>query len=215
MSQRFLCRWFGRDVESVAGLQGRLDRIPTVGLYHTRGGERLETIREDDVTQSSGAAYFQTSVQWTPRVRTTAGVRGDLYRFDVKSDDPANSGARTAALASPKLGLVLGPWRNTELYANWGLGLPQQRRPRVRADARPQDGGPGRSRRPHRAREGRGGGRAHASSPAASTASVALWGLDIASELLFVGDAGTTEAEPTQPARGLRMVERLHAHAAG
>ena len=29
-------RWFGRDVESVAGLQGRIDDIPLVGLYHTR-----------------------------------------------------------------------------------------------------------------------------------------------------------------------------------
>ena len=123
VTQRFLSRWFGRDTESVAGIQGRLDDIPTVGLYHTRATERLETIREDDVNQRSGAAFFQTSVQWADKVRTVAGLRGDIYGFDVRSNDPANTGRRTASLASPKLGLVLGPWSNTEVYANWGLGF--------------------------------------------------------------------------------------------
>ena len=53
-SQRFLSTWLGRDTESVAGFQGRLDHIPRVGLYHTQATRRLETIREDRVTQSSG-----------------------------------------------------------------------------------------------------------------------------------------------------------------
>src|SRR5262245_43624775 len=44
VSQRFLGRWFGRDVESVVGVEGRLDRIPTVGLYHTKERAHLATI---------------------------------------------------------------------------------------------------------------------------------------------------------------------------
>ncbi|HJS58810.1 MAG TPA: TonB-dependent receptor, partial [Vicinamibacteria bacterium] len=64
VTQRFLSNWFGRDSESAAGLQGRLDDIPTVGLHHTQATRRLETIRQDDVTQRSGAALFQTSIQW-------------------------------------------------------------------------------------------------------------------------------------------------------
>src|SRR5207245_5897659 len=103
LTQRFLTRWFGRDAESVVGLQGRVDDIPAVGLYHTRARQRLETIRLDDVDEGSGAAFFQTSVQWTGKLRTIAGVRGDLYGFSVRSSDPANSGRRTASLASPKL----------------------------------------------------------------------------------------------------------------
>ena len=198
LSQRFLSRWFGRDVESVAGLVGRIDRIPTVGLYHTRALERLETIREDDVTQSSGAAFFQTSVQWTPKLRTTAGVRGDLYHFDVRSDDPANSGTRDASLASPKLGIVLGPLRGTELYANWGWGFHsndargsvQTRDPKTGEPVAPVD--------PIvRARGAELGARTFARGR--FHASVALWILDLDSELVFVGDAGTTE--PSRPSR--------------
>jgi outer membrane receptor protein involved in Fe transport len=198
LSQRFLSRWLGRDVESVAGVTGRVDSIPTVGLYHTRALERLETIREDDVAQSSGAAYFQTSIQWAPKLRTTAGVRGDLYHFDVRNDDPVNSGTRTANLASPKLGLVFGPFRDTELYANWGWGFHsndargsvQTRDPKTGEPVDPVD--------PIvRARGAELGVRTFASRRFHST--LDLWMLDIDSELLFVGDAGTTEA--SRPSR--------------
>jgi outer membrane receptor protein involved in Fe transport len=198
VSQRFLSGWFGRDVESVAGVQGRLDLIPTVGLYHARGGERLEAVREDDVTQSSGAAFFQTSVQWTPKLRTTAGVRGDLYHFDVESDEPANSGARTAILASPKLGLVLGPWRNTELYANWGWGFHSND---ARGSVQTRDPGTGDavdSVDPLvRAKGAEVGARTFVNGRLHS--GVSFWMLDIDSELVFVGDAGTTE--PSRPSR--------------
>jgi outer membrane receptor protein involved in Fe transport len=206
--QRFLGRWFGRDVESVAGLQGRRDRIPVVGLYHTAQRRRLATIREDDVTQTSGAAFFQTSIQWTPMVRTTAGVRGDAYHFDVRSHDPANSGTRDASLASPKLGVVVRPLRHTELYANWGWGFHsndargsvQTRDPRTGDPVDPVD--------PLvRAKGAELGlrtlvaGRYHGA--------VAFWGLDIASELLFVGDAGTTEASRPSRRRGVEWTNAL------
>jgi outer membrane receptor protein involved in Fe transport len=198
VSQRFLSGWLGRDVESVVGVQGRRDRIPLVGLYHTALRQRLETIREDDVTQSSGSAFAQTSIQWTSQVRTTAGLRGDLYHFDVASVDPANSGTRTASLVSPKLGVVLGPFRNTEVYGNWGWGFHsndargsvQTRDPRTGEPVDPVD--------PLvRARGAEIGLRTVVAGRYHGT--VAFWGLDIASELLFVGDAGTTEA--SRPSR--------------
>jgi hypothetical protein len=200
LSQRFLGNWLGKDVESVAGLHGRFDHIPTVGLYPTKARERLQTIRQDDVDQASAALYFQTSIQWAAKVRMQAGLRGDLYHFGVRSDDPRNSGTRSASLASPKLGLVLGPWRKTEIYANGGFGFHSN-------DARgsvqtrdPKTGDPVEPVDPIvRAKGAELGfrtvthGRFHSSA--------ALWLLDIASELLFVGDAGTTEA--SRPSRRL------------
>ena len=199
-SQRFLTRWFGRDTENVVGLQARWDHIPTVGLYHTRARERLETIRQDDVDQRSGALFFQTSTQWTSKVRTVAGVRGDLYGFDVRSVDPGLSGARTASLASPKLGLVLGPWESTEVYANWGLGFHSND---ARGAVQTYDPRTGRPVSPVDPIV-----RAHGAELGARTlafkgyqGALAVWGLDIDSELLFVGDAGTTEA--SRPSRRL------------
>jgi hypothetical protein len=200
VSQRFLSRFLGKDTESVVGLEGRHDHIPTVGLYHTQATQRLDTIREDRVSQSSGSLYFQTAVQWTRTLRTVAGVRGDLYHFDVRSDEPANSGDRSASLASPKLSVILGPWSNTEVYANWGWGFHSN-------DARgsvqtrdPKTGDPVDPVDPIvRAKGAELGLRTLAFDKFHST--VAFWGLDIASELLFVGDAGTTEA--SRPSRRL------------
>ncbi len=197
-SQRFLSRWFGKDTESVAGFQGRFDHIPTVGLYHTEARRRIETIREDRVDQSSGSLFFQSSIQWTPKLRTVAGVRGDLYHFDVESDDVANSGARTSSLASPKLSVVMGPFRNTEVYANWGWGFHsndargavQTRDPKTGEPVSPVDA-------IVRTKGAELGVRTVAARKFHTT--LALWGLDIASELLFVGDAGTTEA--SRPSR--------------
>lgn len=128
LRQRFLGRFVGRDTETVIGVQGRHDRIPIVGLYHTSARRRLETIRQDRVGQSSGALFAQASVQWPPWLRTVLGLRGDLYNFDVRSDDPANSGTRTApsttGAPSPAVCAcatsALGPSpRTTACVASW------------------------------------------------------------------------------------------------
>ena len=200
ITHRFLSRWLGRDTESVIGFQGRWDAIPAVGLYRTQRTERLATVREDVVDEKSGAALFQTSVQWTPALRTIAGLRGDAYAFDVRSRDSAHSGRRTAALASPKLSLVLGPWRSTEVYANWGLGFHSND---ARGAVQTREASTGAPVRPVdpivRARGAELGLRTLALRRYHST--LAVWGLDLASELVFVGDAGTTE--PTRPSRRL------------
>ena len=79
------------------------------------------------------------------------------------------------------------------------LGLPQQRRARRHHHPRPGDRRAGRARRPPRAREGRRA-RSSARWPCPGLhATAAFWGLDLDSELLFVGDAGTTE--PSRPSR--------------
>jgi outer membrane receptor protein involved in Fe transport len=157
-------------------------------------------VREDEVEQASGSLYFQSSIQWTPRLRTIAGVRGDLYHFDVASDDRANSGGRTASLASPKLSVVMGPFASTEVYANWGWGF-HSNDARGAVQTRDPRTGDSVSRVDPivRAKGAEVGVRMVAARRFHAT--LALWGLDLASELLFVGDAGTTEA--SRPSRRL------------
>ena len=200
VSQRFLSRWFGKDTESVAGFQGRLDHIPTLGLYHTEARESLDTIRQDRVDQASGALLFQTSIQWTPKLRTVTGLRDDVYHFDVKSDDVANSGARRASLASPKVSAILGPWKSTEVYANWGWGFHSNDARGAVQTRDPKTGEPVLPVDPIvRAKGAEVGVRTVVAERFHGT--LAFWGLDIASELVFVGDAGTTE--PSRPSRRL------------
>ena len=70
--------------------------------------------------ETSAAAYAQNEIAWTPWLRTLAGLRLDGYRFDVDASDPANGGTTRAGIVSPKGGVVIGPFKGTELYANAG-----------------------------------------------------------------------------------------------
>ena len=100
--------------------------------------------------------------------------------------------------------------RGTEFYANAGTGLSQQRRARRRDSRRPGDAAI-RSIRVTplvRARGAEVGLRTVRIRGLQST--VALWYLGLDSELLFVGDAGTTEAgRPSRRVR--RRVDQLRA----
>jgi hypothetical protein len=187
-----------RSTELSVGLQARHDDIAPVGLYLTAGRARLATIREDQVRQSSGALYAQADTFWTSKLRTVVGLRGDLYRFRVDSSDPLNSGGDTAGRVSPKLSLALGPFSGTELYLNYGWGFHSNDARGTTITRDPATGeGVDRVDPLVRARGAEVGLRTLAVPGLHATAT--LWGLDIDSELLFVGDAGTTE--PSRPSR--------------
>jgi hypothetical protein len=183
----------GRKLDLNYGAQARVDLID-VGLFHTAQRVRLSTVRADDVNEASAALYAQGTLHVAEKFRATAGLRADGYSFDVKSDNPRNSGRRTAAIASPKLALVFGPWAKTEMYFDAGYGFHSNdaRGTVIRVD--PSDGVTpvDRVNPLVRARSVELGLRTAAVKGLVST--VSFWALDLASELVFVGDAGGTEA---------------------
>jgi TonB-dependent receptor-like protein len=154
---------------------------------------RLATTREDEVGQTMASVFAQTEIEWTRSVRTTLGLRADAYEFAVTADNPLNSGDGSDHLVSPKVGVVLGPWTGTEIYANAGVGFHSNdaRGAVIRVD--PSSGERVDRVTPLvRARGAEIGLRTVRIRGVQST--VALWYLGLDSELLFVGDAGTTEA---------------------
>ena len=198
-THKWLARWFDVDAENLVGVQGRFDDIHNIGLYHTEARRRISTTREDAVKQSSGAVFFQNDTPWTSKFRTILGVRGDLYRFDVTGkSDPENGGTLTRGIFSPKLSMIFGPFRQTEIYANAGLGFHSNDARGATIKVDPASGAPAERVTPlARAKSAEVGVRS-LPFPGWQT-TVALWGLDIDSELIFVGDAGTTEA--SRPSR--------------
>jgi hypothetical protein len=179
--------------ESAIGLQVRQDWLSPVGLYRTAGRARLSTTREDDVNQTMTSAYAQTEIEWSRHFRSTLGVRADHYRFDVRSDNPLNAGDGSKALLSPKLASVFGPWGGTEFYINAGTGFHSNDARGAVTTVDPSTGEPADPVTPLvRAKGGEVGLRTVRIKGLQST--VTYWVLDLDSELLFVGDAGTTEA---------------------
>jgi outer membrane cobalamin receptor len=193
VSHRRLGRSGGRAVQNSVGLQIRNDDISTVGLYHTRARQRLNTVRQDSVLQTSLAAYTENETEWTPWLRTLAGLRVDGYRFGVDSIEAANSGIDYAALVSPKGGAVFGPWNGTELYLNGGLGFHSNDARGATIAVDPLTGDSASRVTPLARAKGAELGIRSVRIPHLQT-SVAVWTLSLDSELIFVGDAGTTEA---------------------
>ncbi len=192
-------RWGGLDVENTFGADARLDRIRPVGLYSTTARQVTATTREDRVDQRSFAVYAQNHIHWLPWLRTQAGLRADFYRFEVDSNLAANSGQAADHMLSPKFTAIFGPWVETELYANWGKGFHSNdaRGATIRVDPANPATAVERVKPLVRTTGYEFGLR---SKPGDGwQATLALWRLDLASDLLFVGDAGITE--PPRPSR--------------
>jgi len=175
------------------GAELRHDDIEPVGLFLTTGAQRRATVREDDVTQTSYSAYLSHDQRWNSWLRTELGLRADYFDFDVASSLAANSGSASDSIASPKATVVLGPWRDTEYFLNAGRGFHSNdaRGTTVRVD--PTDGVTPVDRvDPLVAATGAEVGFRSGALPGLQLYG-ALWGLDLDSELLFVGDGGITE----------------------
>jgi len=193
VTYRRLGHLFERHTESAVGVQLRRDWLSPVGLYHTAARQRLATTREDEVGQTMVGVHAQTEIEWTRLLRTTLGLRSDVYQFDVTSDNPLNSGSGSDSLVSPKVGVVFGPWRGTEVYANAGMGFHSNDARGAAISVDPLTGEPADRVTPLvRAKGAEFGIRSVRVRGLQST--VAVWYLGLDSELLFVGDAGTTDA---------------------
>ena len=164
----------------------------------------LSVVRFDHVVESSGALYFQNSLHWFEKFRSEAGIRADLYRFNVDSDNPANSGQAYDSIINPKLNLIFGPWAKTEFFVNTGGGFHSNDARGTTITVTPGSGPdanlPAQKVSPLVRSRGYEVGARTAIIPGLQS-SLTLYQLDFDSELVFEGDAGTTS--PGRPSRRL------------
>lgn len=195
---------FGRKVTETLGLQTRNDFIPRVALLKTREKNRLSTVRDDSVEESSIALYQRNEIKWAPWFRSVFGLRGDLYYFHVESDTAVNSGDVLDGIVSPKLNLIFGPWAKTEFYLNAGTGLHSNDARGTTIKVRPVTGEPVNNVDPLvRSKSVEIGARTSLVPNLVSTLS--FYYLTIGSELVFTGDAGDTEASAASRRLGVEF----------
>ena len=187
VSQAWLSKLGGIDMRNKLGAQARYDHISPIGLYATVARQRLSTVREDRVEQASVGLYAENTSYWTSYFRSIAGLRYDAYRFKV-NDERAD-----AHKFSPKLSLIFGPWKDTEYFVNYGAGFHSN-------DARGVIGP-----QPSPPLAGTRGAELGVRSTwlPGLQSSLALWTLDIDSELVYAGDSGQTEPSRASKRRGI------------
>lgn len=198
---------WGRLARSDVGLQWRGDAA-RVGLFDSQARRVTGVVRQDDVRQSLLSAYAQTTVEWTPWARTIAAVRADRLRVRVDAISlPLNGGQAQDRQLSPKFTLVLGPWSKTELFVNAGSGFHSNdaRGATIRLDPRTAEP----AARVPLLVAGRGaelGLRTEALTGLQS--SVSVWRLQMDSELVYAGDAGSTEPGLASRRHGIEWSNR-------
>ena len=193
ISHEWFTNWFGRRTINRVGADIRHDQILEIGLYNTDARQRWSTVRDDIIGESSVGVYFKNETQWADKLQTNLGLRADLFYFDVNSNINVNSGTETDMIVSPKFSVILGPWNDTEYYINAGMGYHSNdaRGTTIQVDPVTRDAVEAVD--PLVSSRGAEVGVRTAAIKGLQT-SLTLFYLGLDSELVFVGDAGGTEA---------------------
>jgi len=200
------------------GVELRIDDIDEVGLYHTQARQRLGAIRSDQVTESSIGVYWENRITWSDRLRSVLGVRYDYYDFDVDDqaainangiDLSANGGSADDDLPSLKGSLIYTFDNEWEGYVSVGQGFHSNDARGTTIQVDPSDGSAVDSVDPLVRSLGYEVGARGFISDRINT-SLALWTLEVDSELLFVGDAGNTEASRGSKRKGVEITAYYH-----
>ena len=181
----------GLPAEFRAGGDTRYDNIFDIGLFNTAGRERLSTVRDDEVREFSAGGFAEVEVNLTDTLRASAGLRADVFTYDVDASIDVNSGDGSDAIVTPTASLAWQAAHGVELYANYGQGFHSNDVRGAAISVDPATFDPVDPVDVLVRAEGAEVGARLEHGPF-NAALVGFW-LDLDSELVFVGDAGTTE----------------------
>ncbi len=188
----------GLKAAGLFGTEVRVDDVQELNLFNTRSRLRYGSVREDSARELSLSTYAESEFALSENLRLTTGLRADYIRFDVEALRAENSGTESDALLQPKFGLAYRLSDSLELYANYGHGFHSND---VRAAVNRIDPVTGEDTEAQDILvEGRGGEIGFRyDNLKGFNISLTAFELATDSELVFVGDAGTTE--PSDPTR--------------
>jgi hypothetical protein len=210
VTHRQLKRVGGKPTETLIGVDVRNDSVGgPLGLYHTVATRRISTSRADEADQTSAGFFGETEVEWGRKLRTTFGVRGDVYRWKVVSNNPLNSGTDASAIVNPKISTAFGPWGGTEFYANFGTGFHSNSALGINLKVDPFTGDPAKPSPPFARATGTEFGMRTVAVRGVQT-TVTAWYLGFDSELFYVGDSGSTVEGPASRRSGVEVTNYIY-----
>lgn len=200
-------------IKNRVGIEARYDDIGEVGLHRSINRIRNGTVRSDKVEELSVAGFFENNISWTENLKTIVGFRYDHYSFDVTSlvntntygvDVTQNSGTTDDGIFSSKVSVVYAFSNGWESYWSLGQGFHSNDARGATIKVDPVSGQPVEQVDPLVRSYGYELGVRGFWNEQLNT-SIALWNLELDSELLFVGDAGNTEPAGASKRKGLEI----------
>ena len=194
--------WFGIPTVGIVGFQTRVDDVHTkLGTQTLR--RPTGTTIDSDARSVSYSPFVKLEVQPVSWLRFSGGVRGEFFTFDVSNrcatcvEQP--DGRKGSGIVLPKMSMILGPWARTEFFVNYGEGVhSNDARSAVTTGASPLA----------RARSYEVGVRSRPWGPEGLEVLATAWRLDLKSELVLVGDEGTTEIRGATRRQGVEIAAR-------
>jgi outer membrane receptor protein involved in Fe transport len=190
------------------GWNWRYDAIDPVGLLQSVERATTGPVRQDQVQQWSNALYWQMAVQFLPAWTSTLNLRWNFHNFDVEPISSAapetlasNGGSRSADLWTGALRNRFALGERGELYWNLGRAYHSNDARGVLSTRDPVSGEAIEAADPLVPVDGTEIGGDWRSTDRLWQGSASLWALQVDSELLFVGDAGTTEDSGSESRR--------------
>jgi hypothetical protein len=193
---------FAIPLTSTLGFQYRVD-TPRVVLANAVQRHLVARVQDVEIVEQSFSPFIKFDLTPVDKVRLVTGTRGDIFIFDVKErvNTTADSVAGTVTRARPnvKANVILGPWAATEFFGNFGTGFHSN-------DARAVITNPTLDALP--TATGYEFGLKSRILPRTEIFAT-YWFLDLSSELVFVGDEGTTEARGRTHREGLEVGTKI------
>jgi outer membrane receptor protein involved in Fe transport len=188
----------GMPLTSTAGFQYRID-TPHIVLAHAIQRHQVGRRQDVGIVEQSYSPFVKFELVPLDNVRLVAGARGDIFQFHgsehINSTEPFETRDVTKARPSVKANLIVGPWLDTEFFGNFGTGFHSNDARAVLAN-----------RRLEALPTATGYEFGFRSRALPRTELFATyWFLDLSSELVFVGDAGTTEARGSTHRDGVEV----------
>ena len=180
------------DIEWTTGASFRYDRVNEVGLYKTASRQRLQAIRNDRVDELSISAFGNLKFLVSDKFRFSTGVRIDRLSYDVEALRGVNSGSGNDIIVSPKFSSAYRLAETIEVYANYGNGFHTNDVRGATISIDPVSGDAVSTVPVFAKSQGAEVGLRYEPTENVNTTISVFW-LDLDSELVFVGDAGTTE----------------------
>ena len=188
----------GFKTETRLGADIRTDFIDRAALLKTIARVPYQTIRDDSGTLTLADIWGDATVHWTDRFRTTFGLRADHMIYDFDAIQAANSGDGTDTQWSPKFNAAYTLTDDLEAYGSYGSAFHSND---ARGAVLTQDPVTGDPVTPSPVFvQSKGGEVGLRWEPASNfNLSAAVFQLELDSELIFIGDAGTSEpSDPTK-----------------
>ena len=194
---------FGMAGSATIAAQARIDDAQ-VRLANQRQRVLLSTTVNSAIHEASYSPYLRLEFKPASWIRFVGGARADFFTFNVGDRCDAScaqhtSGKTAAMITTTKGNLIFGPWFGTEFFLNGGTGFHSNdaravvSNPTIQPLARATGYEVGfRTRQWDRVE-----------------LLVALWTLDLSSELVFNGDDATTEILGATRRYGVELGNRL------